>query len=244
MSVRLKLMDYINHRLFTATLTTNKLCLSKPWAEWLGLDIGTQCYPATPSTYTEILKLAVVLDSNYYVEGYVLPDTIRFKASTLVLITLTDTAVYEVLYDLRTGEYGVQFNNAFRPLKGVDVKPRDVYVMVGTLVEMNGFVKAVGITPKEVYAQFASAVATKRPEAAIESLANIRAMVESYEKAINELRMKLITAFADQAAVVNEIFSQYVKPAKVVEQFKRAMSAGGGEQGGEQGPPRRGMPPA
>ena len=112
---KIKIIDRMSGKTWDADVDTEKLCLSSVWSSVFG--VSQKCFPMTPDRFGQVMRLVKPGFGSVYVEALVLPDTIRFYVADLVIVSPRGVDVTEMFFDLRLGEVGITFGNAFMPVR-------------------------------------------------------------------------------------------------------------------------------
>lgn len=195
--MKIKIIDKLSARTYDVVADTDRICLGSQLSYMLGMQ--TKCYPMTADRFATIMRHLRPGFGAVYAEAYVLPDTIRLVVSELVLISPGGVDIIELLYDLRTGSYGVVQHGAYLPLKFSWEHMRcgsHVCVLFGVLIKEADMLRHVPIIFEREYVEWLRAVTGKRTS---ESWDVIRARLEVYESTLNHLLQELAKV-ADRSA--------------------------------------------
>jgi hypothetical protein len=150
-----------------------------------------------------------------YAEALVLPDTIRVFVADLVVISPRGVDIMEMFYDLRLGEVGIVFNNAFTPIRisweNVRCEGRTC-VTFGVFVRDDGVVRHVPIIYEREYLEWLRAMLAKRPA---ETWEVIMQRLQIYEMTLNRL-LEELSKLADRSA--------YELAVSVIQQARNIMA--------------------
>jgi len=210
---KIKIIDRMSGKTWDADVDTEKLCLSSVWATMFGVSM--KCYPMTPDRFTQVMRLVRPGFGSVYVEALTLPDTIRFFVADLVVISPRGVDITEMFYDLRLGEVGITYGNAFMPLRinWENAKCLDrTCVIFGALVRDDNALRHVPIIYEKEYLEWLRAMLAKRPA---ETWEVIMQRLQIYESTLNRL-LEELSKLADRAA--------YELAISVISQARNLMS--------------------
>jgi len=210
---KIKIIDRMSGKTWDADVDTEKLCLSSTWSTMFGLS--QKCLPMTPDRFAQIMRYVRPGFGSVYVEALVLPDTIRVFVADLVVISPRGVDVTEMFYDLRLGEVGIIFGNAFMPVRinweNAKCEGRTC-VVFGALVRDDGALRHVPIIYEKEYLEWLRAMLAKRPA---ESWEVIMQRLQIYESTLNRL-LEELSKLADRSA--------YELAVMVIQQARNIMS--------------------
>jgi hypothetical protein len=153
----------------------------------------------TPDRFARVMQLVRPGFGSVYVEALVLPDTIRVFVADLVIISPRGVDVMEMFYDLRLGEVGITFSNAFMPVRinweNVRCEGRTC-VIFGALVRDDNVLRHVPIIYEKEYLEWLRAMLAKRPA---ETWEVIMQRLQIYESTLNRL-LEELSKLADRSA--------------------------------------------
>jgi hypothetical protein len=150
-----------------------------------------------------------------YVEALVLPDTIRFYVADLVIVSPRGVDVTEMFFDLRLGEVGITFGNAFMPVRFNMENAKcagRTCVIFGALVRDDNVLRHVPIIYEKEYLEWLRAMLAKRPA---ETWEVIMQRLQIYESTLNRL-LEELSKLADRSA--------YELAISVINQARNLMS--------------------
>jgi hypothetical protein len=196
-----------------AEVDTEKLCLSNVWATMFG--VSQKCLPMTPDRFAQLMRYVRPGFGSVYVEALVLPDTIRVFVADLVIISPRGVDVMEMFYDLRLGEVGITFSNAFMPVRINWENARcegRTCVIFGALVRDDNVLRHVPIIYEKEYLEWLRAMLAKRPA---ETWEVIMQRLQIYESTLNRL-LEELSKLADRSA--------YELAVSVIQQARNIMT--------------------
>ena len=194
---KIKIIDRMSGKTWDAEVDTEKLCLSNVWATMFG--VSQKCLPMTPDRFARVMQLVRPGFGSVYVEALVLPDTIRVFVADIVIISPRGVDITEMFYDLRLGEVGINFGNAFMPVRlnmeNVKCEGRTC-VVFGALVRDDNVLRHVPIIYEKEYLEWLRAMLAKRPA---ETWEVIMQRLQIYESTLNRL-LEELSKLADRSA--------------------------------------------
>ena len=210
---KIKIIDRMSGKTWDTEVGTERLCLTSTWASVLGMS--QKCFPMTPDRFAQVMRLVRPGFGSVYVEALVLPDTIRFFVADLVIVSPRGVDITELFYDLRLGEMGIIFGNAFMPLRfsWENAKCADrTCVIFGALVRDENVLRHVPIIYEKEYLEWLRAMLAKRPA---ETWEVIMQRLQIYESTLNRL-LEELSKLADRSA--------YELAISVINQARNLMS--------------------
>jgi hypothetical protein len=210
---KIKVIDRMSGKTWDADIDTERLCLSSVWSSVFG---GSQkCFPMTPDRFGQVMRLVKPGFGSVYVEALVLPDTVRFYVADIVIVSPRGVDVTEMFFDLRLGEVGITFGNAFMPVRinweNVKCGGRTC-VVFGALVRDDNVLRHVPIIYEKEYLEWLRAMLAKRPA---ETWEVVMQRLQIYESTLNRL-LEELSKLADRAA--------YELAISVINQARNLMS--------------------
>jgi len=194
---KIKIIDRMSGKTWDADVDTEKLCLSSVWSSVFG--VSQKCFPMTPDRFGQVMRLVKPGFGSVYVEALVLPDTIRFYVADLVIVSPRGVDVTEMFFDLRLGEVGIIFGNAYVPLRinweNAKCAGRTC-VIFGALVRDDNVLRHVPILYEKEYLEWLRAMLAKRPA---ETWEVIMQRLQIYETTLNRL-LEELSKLADRSA--------------------------------------------
>jgi hypothetical protein len=210
---RIKIIDRLSGKTWDAFVDTEKLCLTSVWSTMLGMT--QKCFPMTPDRFSQVMRLVRPGFGSVYAEAMVLPDTVRFFVADLVIISPRGVDITELFYDLRLGEVGITYGNAFMPLRfnWENAKCVDkTCVIFGALVRDDNVLRHVPIIYEKEYLEWLRAMLAKRPT---ETWEVVMQRLQIYESTLNRL-LEELSKLADRSA--------YELAISVINQARNLMS--------------------
>ncbi len=194
---RIKIIDRMSGKTWDADVDTEKMCLSTTWSTVFGMS--QKCFPMTPDRFAQFMRHIRPGFGSVYVEAMVLPDTVRVFVADFVIISPRGVDIVELLYDLRLGELGIIFGNAFMPVRVNMENVRCVNrtcVVFGALVRDENVLRHVPIIYEKEYLEWLRAMLAKRPA---ETWEVIMQRLQIYESTLNRL-LEELSKLADRSA--------------------------------------------
>jgi hypothetical protein len=195
-----------------ADVDTEKLCLTTTWGM---LGLSQKCLPMTPDRFAQLMRHVRPGFGSVYAEALVLPDTIRVFVADLVIISPRGVDVMEMFYDMRLGEVGITFSNAFMPVRINWENARcegRTCVIFGALVRDDNVLRHVPIIYEKEYLDWLRAMLAKRPA---DSWEVIMQRLQIYESTLNRL-LEELSKLADRSA--------YELAVSVIQQARNIMT--------------------
>jgi len=225
---KIKVVDRMSGRTYDAVVDTEKLCLSTVWSAVFGTS--QRCLPMTPDRFAQIMRYTRPGFGSVYIDALVLPDTIRVHVADLVVVSPRGVDIVELFYDLRIGELGITFNNAFMPVRFNWENAKcggRTCVIFGALVRDDNALRHVPIIYEKEYLDWLKAMLTKRPA---ETWEVIMQRLQIYESTLNRL-LEELSKLADRSAY--ELAISVINQARNIMTQIQALTQqprGGGQQ--------------
>jgi hypothetical protein len=194
------------------------------------LGLSQKCLPMTPERFAQLMRYVRPGFGSVFVEALVLPDTVRVFVADLVVISPRGVDVVEMFYDLRLGEVGITFSNAFMPVRinweNAKCEGRTC-VIFGALVRDENTLRHVAIIYEKEYLEWLRAMLSKRPA---ETWEVIMQRLQIYESTLNRL-LEELSKLADRSAY--ELAISVIQQARNIMTQIQALTQqprGGGQQ--------------
>jgi hypothetical protein len=194
---KIKLIDRMSGKTWDVDVDTDKMCLSNIWSSVFG--VSQKCMPMTPERFSQLMRLVRPGFGSVYVEAMVLPDTVRVFVADIVVISPRGVDIVELFYDLRLGDMGITYGNAFMPVRFnmENVKCVDrTCVLFGAFVRDDNVLRHVPIIYEKEYLEWLRAMLAKRPA---ETWEVIMQRLQIYESTLNRL-LEELSKLADRSA--------------------------------------------
>ena len=236
---KIRFVNLVTRKIETLTLQQDKICLGGLSYQ---LGLPAKCYPITPSSMSQLYKLATPMADGLLLFGYAMPDTIRVLSHVLILFSFTEAKSVMVFYDIRLGVFGTSPSpgDSFKEVDGdlsrlacSSVAPfPNLCLGIGDLVQVDGKLKLFYLTVPEVYIRWArSVVNLGPPQDLLIPVRVVKEVVEDYEVAIAKLREQITAVYADTATVFENIMAQYIRQAQAVMRAQQQQPQPGGGGG-------------
>jgi hypothetical protein len=210
---KIKIIDRMTGKTWDADVDAEKLCLSSAWATMFG--VSQRCLPMTPDRFAEFMRHLKPGFGSVYAEAMVLPDTIRVFVADLVIVSPRGVDITELFYDLRLGERGIIFGNAFMPVRINWENAKcggHTCIVFGALVRDDNVLRHVPIMYEKEYLEWLRAMLAKRPA---ETWEVIMQRLQIYESTLNRL-LEELSKLADRSA--------YELAVSVIQQARNIMA--------------------
>jgi hypothetical protein len=210
---KIKVIDRMSGKTWDADVDTEKLCLSSTWATMFG--VSQKCFPMTPDRFGQVMRLVRPGFGSVYVEALILPDTVRILVADIVVISPKGVDITELFYDLRLGEMGIIYGNAFMPVRFNMENAKCVdrtCVLFGAFVRDDNVLRHVPILYEKEYLEWLRAMLAKR---SAETWEVVMQRLQIYESTLNRL-LEELSKLADRSA--------YELAISVINQARNLMS--------------------
>ena len=213
---KIKVVDRMTGRTLDAYVDTEKICFGTQTSYWLG--VGFKCLPFTPERFATLMKHVKPGFGSLYIEAVILPDTVRFYVTDLVIITPAGIDIIELYYDTRLGEYGTSYGGNFTVVK-FDWQHAKcgtrACILFGPLARdsSENTLRHIPIIYEKEYLDWLRAVVSKRAQ--VDSWEIIRQRLQIYEATLNRL-LEELSKLADRNA--------YELAVMVIQQARQLMA--------------------